>query len=191
MWHIIKVDAAEFPRKRHGKPIVLPPGTYTLLLRLTDSTLHQNPPGETVMEDTPYELQTHLNFVIRASGRVLVTGLGLGCVVRGLLKNPVVEHVTCIENSPDVLQLVAPHMPKDRLTLVEADARSWTASNQDNFDCAWHDLWTNQDGGEPHLNYWHSEVLLNCRKTVRRQGAWKFDRTLKRYLVAQGFNWIG
>ena len=50
---------------RHGKPFILPPGIYTHLFRLTDSTLYDDPPGECVMEDTPYELQTHLQFMLR------------------------------------------------------------------------------------------------------------------------------
>jgi hypothetical protein len=38
------------------------------------------------MNDFPQELKKHLDFVLRARGRVLVTGLGLGCVVRGLYR---------------------------------------------------------------------------------------------------------
>lgn len=143
------------------------------------------------MEDTPFELQTHLGFVMRARGSVLVTGLGLGCVTRGLPSNPSVEHVTCIEKSKDVLKLVGPHMPKDRLTIIEADALEWTATNKEKFDCAWHDLWTDQSSGEPHLDIWHTALLRYCRHTVKRQGAWAFDKRAKKYLLKKGFDWIG
>src|SRR6185295_15069938 len=97
LWYIIKSSFTEAtPSVRNKKPVLLPPGIYTFLYRLTDATLHHDPPGEVVMEDTPFELQTHLGFVMHARGRVLVTGLGLGCVIRGLLANPSVEHITCI-----------------------------------------------------------------------------------------------
>lgn len=192
LWYIIKASFTEpTPSIRHGKPVVLPPGQYTFLYRLTDATLHHDPPGEVVMEDTLFELQTHLGFAMHARGRVLVTGLGLGCVVRGLLANPNVQHITCIEDSDDVLKLVGPYMPKERLTIIQADALEWTAKNQEQFDCAWHDLWTDRGNGEPHLDMWHAQLLMNCRKTIKYQGAWAFDRRAKKSLVRHGFHWIG
>jgi hypothetical protein len=176
---------------RNEKQETVLPGIYTFLRCLTDATLYNDQPGEVVMEDTPFELRTHLGFILRARGKVLVTGLGLGCVVRGLLANPAVEHVTCIENSRDVLALVSPHMPKEKLTLIHADALEWTANNLEKFDCAWHDLWTNPEQGEPHLDIWHARLILNCRDTVKRQGAWAFERTFKRQLKQHGLHWIG
>jgi hypothetical protein len=176
---------------RNGHFTRLEAGDYTYLRRLTDSTLYDMRPGEVVMEDTPFELRTHLGFVMNAYGKVLVTGLGLGCVVRGLLKNPRVDHVTCIENSTDVLNLVGQHMQVERLTVVEADALQWTAQNTDRFDCAWHDLWTNRDSGEPHLDVWHQRLFENCHKHVKRQGAWAFNRGLKSYLLRRNFPWVG
>jgi hypothetical protein len=192
LWYIVKTTlTGPTPNVRRGKPVVLPPGSYTFLYRVTDATLYDDPPGEVVMEDTPFELQTHLGFVLQARGRVLVTGLGLGCVVRGLLANPAVEHVTVIENSRNVLELVEPHMPSGRLTIVEADALKWTAENKEPFDCAWHDLWTDRGAGEPHLDHSHAALLMNCRRTVKRQGAWAFDKQIKRHLVQRGFHWMG
>lgn len=192
LWYIAKTTlTTPLHSIYHDRAVVVPMGTYTHLYRITDSTLYRDPPGEVVMEDTPFELQTHLDFVMRACGSVLVSGLGLGCVVRGLLANPNVFDVTCIENSRDVLKLVAPHMPKERLTIIEANALEWTDKNTVRFDFAWHDLWTNRDIGEPHLDHWHSRLLTNCRDTVAVQGAWAFDRKLKKYMVRRGFNLIG
>jgi hypothetical protein len=192
LWYITKTNITEAIQSvRHGKAVLVPPGTYSFLYRLTDATLYHEPPGEVVMEDTPFELKTHLGFVMQARGRVLVTGLGLGCVVRGLLKNPNVHHVTCIENSQDVLKLTSPHMPQERLTIIEADALAWTNKNNAPFDCAWHDLWTDRSVGEPHLDFWHTRLLINCRKTVKHQGAWAFSRQAKEVLLKSGFHWIG
>lgn len=192
LWFTLKADVTEDRlSERHGKTIVCPRGIYTHLYRVTDSTMHKEPPGEVVMEDTPFELKTHLGFVIQAYGKVLVTGLGLGCVTRGLLTNPKVEHVTVIENSPDVLNLVQPYMPTDRLTIIEAEALEWTAKNKQPFDCAWHDLWTDRDSGEPHLDIWHGQLFRNCKGKVKRQGAWAFSRNGKRLLIRHRFPWIG
>lgn len=128
--------------------------------------------------------------MLMARGRVLVSGLGLGCVVRGLLANPKVCHVTCVENSPDVLKLVGPHLPADRLTIVEADALEWTCEAlpllTTRYDFAWHDIWTDRAAGEPHLDLWHTRLLCNCADYVTFQGAWSYDRVAKRLLKRRG-----
>jgi hypothetical protein len=192
LWFVNKLRIHKpIAKLRMGKRVILLAGTYTFLTRLTEDTLYNQPPGEVVMEDTPFELRTHLNFALRARGQVLVTGLGLGCVVRGLLANPNVTHVTCIEKSPDVLALVAPYMPKERLTIVQADALDWTKQTDQHFDCAWHDLWTNKDNGEPHVDFWHTKLIMNCWEKATRQGAWLFPRTVSGRLKKKGFQWIG
>ncbi len=192
LWFIQKIDLPKGKLSIHeGEYIDTPPGQYTFLRRITDSTLYNYPPGDVVMEDTPHELKTHLGFVMRAHGTVLITGLGLGCVIRGLLSNPNVEHITCIENSEDVLKLVAPHMPVNRLTIIEADALRWTKQNCQKFTCAWHDLWTDRDNDEPHLDVWHAKLFANCRRAVEHQGAWAFNRAAKELLQRKGFSWMG
>lgn len=191
-WYIRKANVTRASHMfRQGKHVVLPVGVYTFLYRLTDETIHRDPPGEVVMEDSPFELNTHLGFVLQARGNVLVTGLGLGCVIRGLLCSPEVDHITCIENSPDVLKLVGPYMPTDRLTIVEAEALEWTAKSNEIFDCAWHDLWTDRAAGEPPLDMWHAQLIRNCDGKIRRQGAWAFAREAKRKLLKAKFPWIG
>lgn len=170
------------PSTRHGQDVMCPAGIYTYLWHITDEGLKSGVPGEIVMEDTPFEIETHLNFMLRAQGNVLITGLGLGCVARGLLCNPYVSHITCIEKSEDVLKLVQPYMPRERLTIIHADALEWTKQNTEIFDYAWHDLWTNREKGEPCLANWHIRLLINCKKNVCFQGAWAFPRPMKRVL---------
>lgn len=192
LWYIHKIILDEPVESDYrGKSVVVPVGTYTFLRCLTESTLHRIPPGEVVMEDTRFELQTHFGFVMQAYGRVLVTGLGLGCVIRGLLKNPSVERVVCIEKSKDVLKLVEPHIQDDRLKIINADALEWSANNKDKFDCAWHDLWTNRDNGEHHLDFLHAKVIAACRHNVTKQGAWGFNKQAKSFLLKNRFQWIG
>lgn len=186
LWFIEKAEIKFMqPSEYRGTTVIIPPGVYTHLFRMTDGTMHKYPPGVVVMEDTPLELRTHLEFMLKACGRVLVTGLGLGCVVRGLLANPAVTHVTCIENSSDVLWLVEPYMPKtDRLTIIYADALKWTETMPE-FDYAWHDLWTNREAGEPLLDEWHIKLIFNCKDKVKNQGAWNLQRNAKRFLASK------
>lgn len=182
-WFISKRTIQKDTMSTHrDKYVMCPAGTYTYLYRITESALKNNLPGEIVMEDTPLELKTHLNFMLRATGKILVTGLGLGCVVRGLLANPSVDYVTCIEKSEDVLDMVQPWMPVDRLKIIHDDALKWTKNNKEKFDFAWHDLWTNREKGDPHLANWHARLLMHCKGKVGWQGAWDFPRPIKRVL---------
>jgi hypothetical protein len=180
LWVVFKhiYDKPRIARREDGKIVEVPPGLFTYLHCYTTATLHQS--GECVMHDTPDELDTHLNFMLRARGRVLITGLGLGCVVRGCLANPAVRHVTCIEKSKNVLKLVAPYMPQDRLSIIHADALDWTARNEVKFDCAWHDLWSNPDRHEENLHLMHSGLLANIAHNADFQGAWAFPREHKK-----------
>lgn len=190
LWFVKKLQLVTDQQTTKGD--LVPAAVYTCLFRMTTGTMHCDPPGVVVMEDTPVELKKHLQFMFRAQGDVLVTGLGLGCVVRGLLANPNVEHVTCIEKSPDVLKLVQSHMPAtDRLTIIQADALEWTAANTMRFDYAWHDLWSNREDGEPHLDLWHTRLIFNCTGKVDHQGAWGYARVAKRLLARRRMVLVG
>lgn len=141
--------------------------------------------GEMVMHDYPQELAKHLDFMLRAHGRVLITGLGLGCVARGCLANPAVKEITVIERDNAVIDLVWPHMPQI-INLVEADAVQWCKETNEQFDCAWHDLWTDDEKGEPHLQVVHSELLGAMLEKAKLQGAWEFPRWSRRLFKENG-----
>lgn len=155
-----------------------PPGDYTALTRYTNSTLYNG--GETVMADNPHELRLHLAAAVAARGRVLVTGLGLACVLRMIQANPRVQHITVVERSTDVIKLVWPHTSHDRCELVEAEAGDYITRTRQRWDCAWHDVWTDTDEGEPHLAVKHQQLMIDAMKQVDFQGAWAFPRREKR-----------
>ena len=188
LWYIHKKEhKTPMVGVRHGKHIVLTPGIYTYLRRVTDSSIHKG--GEIVMEDTPQELESHLEFMLKARGRVLVTGLGLGCVIRGALANGKVDSIVCVERSKDVIGLVAPYMDTQRLSIVHADALEWVKNNNLKFDCAYHDLWTDRDNGEPSLQCWHTEMIAGLKNKTTFQGAWSFPREIRRYMIQKlGFS---
>src|SRR4051812_44820827 len=87
LWTIRRVSAAEMPNPFSQAYLRYTLGgydSYTLLERATLATMHRDF-GECVMEDSARELRRHLPVLLVARGRVLVSGLGLGCVLRGLL----------------------------------------------------------------------------------------------------------
>lgn len=158
------------------RDVFVPPGSYTTLRCATDETVHVG--GECVMVDHEAELRTHLAFILKARGHVLVTGLGLGCVVRGLLSRPEVEFVDVVEIEQSVIDLVGRYMPTDpRLRIHHADALKFDAPGP--WDFAWHDIWC--DGNE-RLAVLHAELIWNFYARVKpgNQGAWNFPRKFKR-----------
>lgn len=187
-WHIHKITLKrDITAQKDGRMVHVPAGNYTQLWRWTLATIQARldgtgtEPGELVMTDSPDELNTHLEFMLRAHGKVLITGLGLGCVIRGCLANPAVARVVCIERDPHVIKMVGPHMP-DRCTIIQADAVRWVKNNlpRQRFDCAWHDLWSDPDKDEPHLALTHSSLFVACHGAVKFQGAWAFPKDQKR-----------
>lgn len=177
LWYVSKLRVPFPIQMSNGK--MRPSGDYTMLLRWTGATLHTGE-GECVMCDDPAELKTHLEAAITAFGDVLVTGLGLACVVRMLQANQRVKSITVVEISQEVIDLVWPHTPHDRVELIHADAAAFLQETERRWDVAWHDVWTDTDKGEPHLQVRHAELMTKCVDLVGRQGAWAFPRHHRR-----------
>lgn len=164
-------------RTRVGGPVL------TVLARLTPATLHTEY-GDVVMEDSDEELRRHLPIWMAARGDVLVSGLGLGCVVRGLLANPRVNSIDVVELDPHILRVVGPEFQGDRrvrLHLGDALTYPWDRARGDSWDYAWHDVWTEEGNGLP-LHRLHLELLARYSSYVRRQGAWALPREVKRHV---------
>lgn len=127
-----RVEQYEVPADRwQGFRRVVPPGRYTRLTRN----------GKVIMSDTPDEKRDHMWFAQRARGNVLINGLGLGMVLGAILRKLEVSSVTIIENSPDVIRLVAPSYRDPRVTIIEADALEWRPAPGQRYDAVWHDIW--------------------------------------------------
>ena len=152
--------------------------TITLLRRVTEATVHER--GEVVMEDSRRELARHLPIWLSARGRVLVTGLGLGCVVRGLLANPAVGHIDVVEIDPTILRVVGTEFAGlARVSLHQGDALKLEWPSGTRWDCAWHDIWSAKGGS--HLHVLHGRLLLRYHDQVDQQGAWMLPRPVKRF----------
>jgi hypothetical protein len=55
--------------------------------------------SDVVMSNTPMEIRTCMDFIERATGHVLINGLGLGMVLNAVLMKADVTHVTVIERA--------------------------------------------------------------------------------------------
>lgn len=166
------MSARHIPAGERGPWRVAKGARFTSLLYCAQSE------PEVVLADHQEELRTHLEFIRRARGRVLTTGLGLGCVLRGLAVGGRIESLTVVEREQDVIELVWPHVGVEA-RIVHADAISF-AETGERFDCAWHDLWSDADRGDPHLQVMHAEVMRAWARQVAWQGAWKIPRWFTR-----------
>lgn len=166
-WSVRRITVSEaesaFDRLRavvNGGARYVPAGQYTQLLR----------GGTIVMSDTPDEIRDHLGLIYRASGRVLIGGLGLGVVLQALLRKDDITHVTVIEQSPDVVKLVAPSYTDPRVEIIQADILQWKPPRGVIWDYAWFDIWDSICGDNL------AEMTRLKRRFARRvrvkQGAW-------------------
>lgn len=121
-------------------------GVYTKLLRYGKN---DNPyEYEVVMSDHECEVADHEALVAYAKAHaplrhVLINGLGLGVAL--VLLAPYAERFTVVERERSVIRLVQPHydaLLPGRLTVIHADALSWTPPKGERYDAVWHDIWT-------------------------------------------------
>ncbi len=116
----------------HGRPVQ--PGTFTRLMK--------DGARDPMMSDTPAEISDLLDFIYKAHGRVLINGLGIGVVLKALLKKPEVTHIDVVELEQDIIDLVWPtYNDGTRLTLHHANAFTIEWPVGTTWDCAWHDIW--------------------------------------------------
>jgi hypothetical protein len=145
----------------------VPPGVeFTALLR--KDRLGPDGRASLVMSDTPDELTDHAAIIkrvesARAPIRVLVNGLGLGCVLKGLLSFKQVAHLDVVEIDWDLISIVGPYYlgrrigrrpfrgrvrsMDRRLSIHHSDAfkKKWTPDTR--WHLVWHDVWDSVDPG--------------------------------------------
>lgn len=126
--------ASEYPRARVGSASIrtswYEPGIYAAYKtrnldyfyaakRLYITVLKID--GKTWMIDDPphwWAMQEHAQ---NYEGHVVCAGLGLGLIVHALNENPKVDRITVIERSRDVIDLVSPLIPHDKLMIIHED----------------------------------------------------------------------
>lgn len=126
--------------------------------------------SDVVMSNTPMEIRTCQNFIERASGRVLINGLGLGMVLHAILQKSDVIHVTVIEKEQDVINLVAGSFANDpRVEIIHADAFEYCPPAGVTYNACWHDIWA--DFGTANLDQM-DKLEGKYRDICEWQGSW-------------------
>lgn len=164
-WSITRFEVPEWDRSQLHEMVHMgryaPPGVeYTRLMR--KSRVGDGISFAIVMSDTPDELTDHGPIIERAAGtlgpvRILVNGLGLGCVVKGLLSMPQVVGLDVVEVDWELIGLVGSYYlgrrparryrnrsvrsADGRLRIHHADAFTKTWDQEASWDLVWHDVW--------------------------------------------------
>ena len=183
----------------------IPPGEYVTLVRKAtageledirdEKVVDAFVPGDEdwhsgyvpIMSDTPSEIFEHGHAFRNAHGRVLITGLGLGCLVAALLSTEEVEHITVVEIDKDVIELTGHYYAGDpRVTIVNDDAIRFAANYEGpDFDYAWHDIWSHisprnlDDDSLAEHGISYETMFMMYEAFVNIQGAWAYPEALK------------
>lgn len=194
----------------HEKARVVPPGDYiSLQRRMTsievDDTFEMHtgmklseatpeiiastfPPESRwtpIMSDTPAEIAEHWHAINHATGRVLITGLGLGCLPHALLHKEGVESIDIIEIDHEVIELTGWALLTDpRVTIHRGDAANPLTFFEEgtHFDYCWHDIWSSISDrnldlktAEHGLSYDGIMDIYNTALDIGTQSAWAWD----------------
>ena len=145
------------------------------MCRAATPRLYYKRPTNVVMSDTPDEYADHTEAIERASGRVLINGLGIGMVLKAMLAKPSVTHIDVVEIEADVLSLVAPYYSDPRITYHHASAYTikWPEGFQ--WDLAWHDIWPTMDSQNLEDM---AHLMRKYEDRVQWQGCWGMEYCL-------------
>ena len=126
--------------------------------------------GQCVMSNSTDEIKDHLDFIKNATGDILITGLGLGVCIHGLINENKYNKITVIEKSKEVIDLCGNQFKQHKnIEIIHADAMTYQIPSEANYDCVWHDIWFDIDA----IHYPLIKKLKSKFKDhAKWQGAW-------------------
>lgn len=141
--------------------------------------------GELMMSDTAMERYSNKEFIKRATGKVLIAGLGIGLIIRNIIDKPDVESILIVENNQAVIDLVLPRLPfSNKIRVIKADIFEFNkAIKGQKFDTIYFDIWPriNTDNLDE-IKKLHNKFKFNLNRANPR--AW-MDSWMKEYLLDQ------
>ena len=185
-WQAWPYNAFVVPEKR---PALLHPdkdfvvmcaANETGIMRINDDGFG----GDVIMDDSRHEVLQHMPAILAARGRVLKTGLGMGCFVRAILLKDEVDHVDVVEIDEKIIKhFGAQFSDNPRVTVHHADALQWEPPEGAKYDLVWHDVWCEGNVG---LSDLHTKLLRRFAKLAPKHGAWAYPRVVKKTLRRRG-----
>lgn len=183
-WLLERFEVREAPAPSDASPdtpdCALPRvGTFSRLKR-----------GDTVfmtdLYDEWFTQKIAIDQACRLGGHVLISGLGLGVIVESIFRAPAspVERITLLELSPDVIQLIAPHLLEryaGRLDIIQADVFTWKPPEGARYSVVWHDIWPNPQAPEvvPEMDDLERRYRPYCQwhGSWPQEWSWVYEKT--------------
>lgn len=137
-----------------------------------------------VMSDTPAEIEGHRHAIENATGRVLIHGLGLGCLVSALMAKPDVTQIDVVDVDPDVIHLTGHYYTHDpRVQIFNRDCLHMNWSQDARWDYVWHDIWShisprNLEPKTAEHGIAYSTLFDLFEKQAAMQGAWAYEEAV-------------
>lgn len=127
--------------------------------------------GVITMSLTDMELESHLNVIEQAKGKVGVAGLGLGFYVQMIADKEEVTQIDVYEINENVIELYGRLFDKNpKINIIKKDARSLGNEKYDVFYC---DIYTNMPDKETALEDY---ALLTENNEIKEYYYWTFEK---------------
>ena len=181
-----RIEIAKFtvppgdPGMAYYGPRAPEPGDYT---KLQEYVPGHEQEGFVWMSDTTAELLDHLPAARRiadpSTRRVLINGLGLGCLATLALSFDHVEHVDVVEQDQRVIKLVGNWLNKEhgdqRLWVLPRDAYQIGWPHGTSWDVIWHDIWPSIGSDNLRgMHQLHQKYADHCGW----QGIWSLEQSM-------------
>lgn len=153
----------------HRPSEVITEGVYTIL-----KNKHT---GEIIMSDTPMEHDTNKTAVEKATGNVLIAGLGIGMILLPIQLKQEVTQITVVEKHQELIDLIAPQLPLNKkVNIVSADIHEFKTDQK--YDTIYFDIWSYIDGNtvkEHDKLRRQFQRNLNENNPLRYMGSWRYN----------------
>lgn len=130
---------------------------------------------EQVMSNTPMELDTNMEFIVNANGKVLIGGLGLGLIVQAIQNNHNVDSIIIVEKNKEIIALVKPQLIMNKkVSIVEGNIDDFKTNEC--FDTIYLDIWNNICSDEwEHIKRLKQKFKKNLNKNNPKRwlGVWR------------------
>lgn len=97
--------------------------------------------GQLLMSNTKMEINYHFEAFYRATGTVLVAGLGLGMYLYIIKDLKDVKRIVVVEKEKDIIDLIGKYFVNDKIEIINADIFKF--ETDEHFDFIWLDIWNN------------------------------------------------
>lgn len=140
------------------------------------TTLYDREEYEVVMSDSEMEKRTNLDFINKATGDVLIGGLGLGMIILAIQDKEDIKSITVVEISQELVDLVMVGLKdklNDKVKIIIDDIKQFKTDSM--YDTIYFDIWNNVSGD----NFGEMRVLKNKfqKNSLNNIMQWRFIDT--------------